>query len=60
MKRIKAAVVKHYNANSEALDLSQLHTDAGEGMVMYNKHTHTERLSTLCMLRDALQKQLLI
>jgi hypothetical protein len=30
MKRIKAAVVKHYNANSKALDLSQFHTDAGK------------------------------
>jgi hypothetical protein len=43
MKIIKAAVVKRYNANSEALDLSRFHTAASERMVMYNTHTDRER-----------------
>jgi PIN domain nuclease of toxin-antitoxin system len=35
-ERIKAAMVKRYNANLKALDLSRFHTDPGERMVVYN------------------------
>jgi hypothetical protein len=57
-EKIKAAMVKRYNANSKALDLSQFHVDPGERMAMYDTHTHKQRMrSTLYMLRYILQKQ---
>jgi hypothetical protein len=33
--KIKAAVMKHYNADLKTLDLSRFHADPGEGMVVY-------------------------
>jgi nuclear RNA export factor len=33
-EKIKAAMVKRYNANLKALDLSRFHTDPGEGIVI--------------------------
>jgi hypothetical protein len=33
-EKIKAVMVKHYNANVKALDLSQFHIDPGERMVI--------------------------
>jgi hypothetical protein len=35
-EKIKAAMVKRYNGNLKALDLSRFHTDPGERMVVYN------------------------
>jgi hypothetical protein len=37
-EKVKAAVVKRYNANLKALDLPRFHTDPGERMVVYNIH----------------------
>jgi PIN domain nuclease of toxin-antitoxin system len=37
-EKIKAAMVKRYNANLKALDLSRFHTDPGERMVVCNTH----------------------
>jgi hypothetical protein len=37
-EKMKAAMVKRYNANLKALDLSRFHTDPGERMVVYNTH----------------------
>jgi hypothetical protein len=31
-------MVKRYNANLKALDLSRFHTDPGERMAVYNTH----------------------
>jgi hypothetical protein len=38
-EKIKAAMVKRYNADLKALDLSRFHTDPGERMEVYNTHT---------------------
>jgi hypothetical protein len=47
-EKIKAAVVKCYDADLKPLDLSQFHADPGEGMVVYICIRHTECSSTLC------------
>jgi hypothetical protein len=38
-EKIKAAMVKRYDGNLKAVDLSRFHTDPAERMVVYNTHT---------------------
>jgi hypothetical protein len=45
-EKLKAAIVKRYNANLKALDLSRFHADAGERMVI----VYSELSFTLHML----------
>jgi hypothetical protein len=49
-EKIKAAVVKRYNADLKALDLSRFHTDAGERKGKYSRHRMV--IHTICAMTE--------
>jgi hypothetical protein len=57
-EKIKAAMVKHYNADLKALDLSRFHTDPGERLEVYNTHRMLNHI--ICAVIHVKRKQWII